>query len=99
MVTGTRVSAGTSLLDAARVDRRAFDHRCARDASRDARLARVGRAENTHEGARVAIVVVTTTRRRARRRTVRRILMNSRRRDTASRATTRLAAMPPLVER
>lgn len=87
------------MLDAARVDRRAFDHRCARDASRDARLTRVSRAENTQEGARVAIVVVTATRRRVRRRAVRRILMNSRRRDTASRATTRLAAMPPPIER
>ena len=49
------------MLDDARVDRRAFDDRCARDASRDARLARVGRAEETHEHARVAIVVVTAT--------------------------------------
>ena len=51
------------MLDDARVDRRAFDDRCARDTSRDARLARVGRAEETHERTRVdiiAIVVVTT---------------------------------------
>ncbi len=49
------------MLDDARVDRRAFDDRCACDTSRDARLARVGRAEETHERTRVAMVIVITT--------------------------------------